>query len=57
MKHSDTKLHKKNIVDQNLEGARACCAPYRSATEYLCHRYEMKLVKVLKKNIYTKQID
>ena len=25
--HSDTKRDKNNIVDQNLEGARACCAP------------------------------
>ena len=26
-KHSDTKLDLKNIVDQNFEGARTCCAP------------------------------
>ena len=25
--HSDTKMGKKNIVNQNLEGARACCTP------------------------------
>ena len=27
LKHSDTKLNKKNIVDHILEGARPCCAP------------------------------
>ena len=28
---------KKIIVDQNLEGARACCTPCASATEYLLY--------------------
>ena len=33
LKHSDTKLNEeKNRVDQNLEGARACCAPSESVT-------------------------
>ena len=27
LKHSHTKRDAQNIVDQNLEGARACCAP------------------------------
>ena len=27
LKNSDTRLNKKKIVDQNLEGALACCAP------------------------------
>ena len=27
LKHSDTKRVTKNVVSQNLEGARTCCAP------------------------------
>ena len=26
-RHSDSKLEKKNVVHQGLEGTRACCAP------------------------------
>ena len=46
LKHSDTNLDVKHIVDQNLTGARACCAPLGIRH---CIRFSpFKLCKLLK---------